>query len=126
MGRKSYILRQEETDALQESVELHVYDNRWQKWAFDLYKKTMAKTWFRIMYGIIWLIAGLAFHTNLGKMIFYVSIFYFVKLFLVLLVSHIVQSFRWRTAYNDFKRNTGIFHIPLIDFRIMGKRFLKP
>lgn len=126
MGRTSYILRDEETDALQEAVEFYVYDSRWQKWVFDLYKKTMAKTWFRIVYAITWLIAGLTFHTNFGKILLYVSIFYFVKLFLVLLVSHIVQGFRWREAYNDFRRNTGIFHIPLMDFRIMGKRFVKP
>jgi hypothetical protein len=125
MGRTSYILKQEDTDSIQEAVETYIYDNRWQKWAFALYKKTMAKTWFRVMYIAIWLVAGLTFQTPFGKTLLYLSLFYFVKLFLVLLASHIVQGFRWRKAYNDFKRNTGIYHIFLMDFRIMGRRFVK-
>lgn len=126
MGQKSHTLNEEETFTLQKAVELYVYDSPWQKWVFKLYKKTMSKTWFRFLYVAIWILAALTYNTAFGKAVLFLSLSYFIKLFVALFVSHIIQGCRWRIAYRYFKRKTGISHISFMSFKIIGRRFVKP
>jgi len=50
MEKATYILNQDDTNAIQEAVETYVYDSPWQKTVLKVYKKTLAKNWVKAVF----------------------------------------------------------------------------
>lgn len=126
MGRTFRILTEEQEAAIKEAVELHVYDSPWQKAVYQWHKKTTSLREFRIAVALIWFLDAILYLSGVyGGWVTILSGVYLVGFGAVLIASHILQSIRWRLAYQEFKRDTGIFDMHLIDFRLRGKKYVK-